>query len=154
MPSSVEDMIGDCHIVLLQVVAAFNPWMEVRFSTYAYTCLVRALARKSRRSAADRLVQAMSLDTLQDAVPIESCDLSPLVSSASLNIEELLRADHPLMSAREKTVISRRFALHEGDVDPTLEAVGRVVGLSKERVRQVQAVAVEKLRTALLPATR
>ena len=37
--NQADDMIGDCYIVLIQAVAAFNPWLNIRFSTYAYTCL-------------------------------------------------------------------------------------------------------------------
>lgn len=40
--SRAEDLIGHCHIVLIQAVAAYNPWLGIRFSTYAYTCLIRA----------------------------------------------------------------------------------------------------------------
>ena len=44
MPAAawVDDMTGDCQIVLIQAVAAYNPWLGIRFSTYAFTCLMRA----------------------------------------------------------------------------------------------------------------
>jgi RNA polymerase primary sigma factor/RNA polymerase sigma factor len=145
-------MIGDSHIVLIQAVAAFNPWLNIRFSTYAYTCLVRALARKARRSAADRLAHALSFDAFPDGEPRDPREAwIPPPGSGSVRIEDFLRADHPLLSPREKTVIARRFSLAEGGDRPTLEAVGEAVGLSKERVRQVQAAAIGKLRKALKP---
>ncbi|MEZ6143411.1 MAG: sigma factor [Zavarzinella sp.] len=35
MSNRADDLIGDCQIVLIQAVAAYNPWMGIRFSTYA-----------------------------------------------------------------------------------------------------------------------
>ena len=148
-PSRAEDTIGDCHVVLIQAVAAFNPWLTIRFSTYAYTCLVRAIARKARRSTADRLGLALSLDCLPDGEPGDRTDAAAPASSRSVRIEDYLRDDHPLLSAREKAVIARRFALSGSGGAATLEAVGAAVGLSKERVRQVQAAAIGKLRKVL-----
>jgi len=141
-----DDLIGDCHIVLIHAVAAFNPWLDVRFSTYAYTCLVRALSRLSQRLASDWLTRAMSLDALPDGEPGRRPTGDQLASAGSLGLDDYLRADHPLLSDREKRILAHRFG---GPATPTLATVGRAVGLSKERVRQVQAAALEKLRRAL-----
>ncbi len=144
-----DDLIGDCHIVLIQAVAAFNPWLDVRFSTYAYTCLVRALSRLSQRMASDWLTRALSLDALPDGVPSRRPTGEQLASSGTLRLDDFLRDDHPLLSDREKRILAHRFCADAATPTPTLETVGRAVGLSKERVRQVQAAALEKLRKAL-----
>jgi DNA-directed RNA polymerase sigma subunit (sigma70/sigma32) len=65
-------------------------------------------------------------------------------------IDEFLRESHGLLSTREKMVLVRRFSLDEQAKAGTLEQVGRELGLSKERVRQVQASALGKLRKAML----
>jgi RNA polymerase sigma factor (sigma-70 family) len=149
MQNYTDDLIGDSYVVLIQVVAAFNPWLNVRFSTYAYTCLVRALTRTSRRFAADRLSRSLSFESLPDGEPRGRGTAEPSFSSGALQLDEFLREDHPLLSDREKSIIARRFSLNEGSEGSTLEEVGRAVGLSKERVRQVQATAIQKLRLAL-----
>jgi RNA polymerase sigma factor (sigma-70 family) len=149
LANRVDDLIGDCNIVLIQAVAAFNPWMGIRFSTYAYTCLVRALSRIGQRLSNDWLSRSASLEVLPDGEPKERFE-NELVSSTYFRIDEYLREEHPLLSDREKTILKLRFFLNQEAPTPTLEAVGKELGLSKERVRQVQALALGKLRRALL----
>lgn len=147
-----DDFISDGHIVLIHAVAAFNPWLNIRFSTYAYTCLVRALSRQNQRLASDRLSQALSFDSLPDGEPnVPAPTPSPAGEiRGMLPIDEFLRHDHPLLTDREKAILKLRFGWGDDGGAPTLEQVGRSVGLSKERVRQVQAVALHKLRAALI----
>lgn len=142
-----DDLVGDCHIVLIQAVAAYNPWLGIRFSTYAYTCLVRALSRMAQRIANDRLARSASLDLVFDAEPTQKIDERQI--GTGWGIDEFLHADHPLLDDREKTIITRRYGVKEGTTALTLAQVGQEMGLSKERVRQMQATALDKLRIAL-----
>lgn len=144
-----DDMIGDCQIVLIHAVAAYNPWLGVRFSTYAFTCLMRALSRLSQRYAADRLARSLPLEALPDGEP-RDLSTEDLPGTPLPSLDVFLREDHDLLSYREKRVLVRRFRLDDQDGPGTLEQVGRELGLSKERVRQVQATALGKLRKALL----
>ena len=152
MANRADDLIGDCSIVLIQAVAAFNPWMGIRFSTYAFTCLVRALARIGQKLSNDWLARSASLEVLPEGEPGQIHDRE-LVSTNDFRLDEYLRDDHPLLSDREKMILKLRFFLEEEAPTPTLEKVGKELGLSKERVRQVQAMALGKLRRALLGET-
>ena len=148
-----DDLVGDCQIVLIQAVAAYNPWLGIRFSTYAVTCLMRALSRLSQRRAADRLSRSLPLEALADGGPRDPGAAESPFSSLP-RLDEFFRDGHDLLSAREKQVLLRRFRLDEPARRGTLEQVGRELGLSKERVRQVQASALGKLREALLEGAR
>jgi RNA polymerase nonessential primary-like sigma factor len=60
------------------------------------------------------------------------------------------RVDHWVMalSERERAVIERRFGLH-GHRRATLEQIGSEMGVTRERVRQIQLDALARLRTCL-----
>lgn len=143
-----DDLIGECDIIMIRAVAAYNPWIGVRFSTYAFTCLMRGLARLSRRVAAKRMLNFMPLDAAAEQ-SLGALDLdSPIVSDLK-PIEAFLQAGDPLLTGREKMVLKRRFGLSKECERSTLETVGADLGISKERVRQVQTSALTKLRQAL-----
>jgi RNA polymerase primary sigma factor len=144
-----DDMVGECQIVLIQAVAAYNPWLGIRFSTYAFTCLMRALSRLSQKHANDRLAWSLPLESLPDGEPRDGAS-EELPLSRSARIDQYLGEHSDLLSTREKRVLVRRFSLDDQARGGTLEQVGRELGLSKERVRQVQASALSKLRTVLL----
>jgi RNA polymerase sigma factor (sigma-70 family) len=52
------------------------------------------------------------------------------------------------LAPNERTVLRRRFGL-EGDAPETLEAIGQRLGLSRERVRQLEGAGLRKLRALL-----
>jgi RNA polymerase primary sigma factor len=53
-----------------------------------------------------------------------------------------------VLDAREKKIISQRFGL-DGGTPKTLEEVGKNFGVTRERIRQLQSIALTKLRRAL-----
>ncbi|HEY3064388.1 MAG TPA: sigma-70 family RNA polymerase sigma factor [Methylomirabilota bacterium] len=69
-------------------------------------------------------------------------------------LTSLFRARNDLVSVlddlavNERTVLRRRFGL-EGDAPETLEAIGQRLGLSRERVRQIETAGLRKLRALL-----
>jgi RNA polymerase primary sigma factor len=52
------------------------------------------------------------------------------------------------LAANERTVLRQRFGL-EGEPPETLEAIGRGLGLTRERVRQIEAAGLRKLRALM-----
>lgn len=60
----------------------------------------------------------------------------------------LLRWPGSRLSERERYVLEQRFGLHDGGDGRTLEEVGQVLNLTRERVRQIEAKALRKLRSA------
>jgi RNA polymerase primary sigma factor len=71
--------------------------------------------------------------------------VSPAEAVISLNLKE--RTEHALctLSPREEKIIKMRFGLEDGS-EHTLEEVGRSFDLTRERIRQIEATALRKLR--------
>ncbi|GGD10847.1 RNA polymerase factor sigma-32 [Aquisalinus flavus] len=84
----------------------------------------------------------------QDLIPDER-DLPEDVASSSIDEKrrsEWLRSAMDQLSAREKTIINERFFNSD---KVTLSQLGVDLGLSKERVRQIEKQAIGKLRNTL-----
>jgi RNA polymerase primary sigma factor len=60
-------------------------------------------------------------------------------------LREQIRDTLMTLSPRERRVIERRFGL-TGDHDETLTAIGREIGVTRERIRQIESTALRKLR--------
>ncbi|AQZ96405.1 RNA polymerase sigma factor RpoS [Halopseudomonas phragmitis] len=83
------------------------------------------------------------LDTLTDDHVTDPCELlqdDDLNSSIDQWLSEL--------SEKQREVVTRRFGLR-GHESSTLEEVGREIGLTRERVRQIQVEALKRLRDIL-----
>jgi RNA polymerase primary sigma factor len=57
----------------------------------------------------------------------------------------LIRELVSTLDAREKEILRQRFGL-DGDNEKTLEEVGEQFGVTRERIRQIQEIALRKLR--------
>jgi len=60
-------------------------------------------------------------------------------------ISEVINEVLDVLTEREKEVIIRRFGMYDG-VPKTLEEVGKTYGITRERIRQIEAKALKKLR--------
>ena len=69
----------------------------------------------------------------------------PAEEAAGGLLREQLKKSLESLSAREQRVIAIRFGL-DGQGDRTLDEVGAVLGLTKERIRQIEKEALAKLR--------
>lgn len=85
--------------------------------------------------------------SLKDIIE-DSTIQSPEEISEEINRHELILDWLHLLSVNEKRVISMRFGLEDGE-PKTLEVVGHTLGVTRERVRQIESSALNKLRFLL-----
>lgn len=83
------------------------------------------------------------LDTIADT---HDCDPSSLLQKSDIKDSILEWLEE--LSDKQCEVVSRRFGLR-GYESSTLEEVGREIGLTRERVRQIQVEALRRLRTIM-----
>ncbi|MBD3175922.1 MAG: sigma-70 family RNA polymerase sigma factor [Armatimonadia bacterium] len=70
---------------------------------------------------------------------------SPVDAASNLVLREQLERVLATLSEREREVLRLRFGLVEG-YQRTLEEVGQMFGVTRERIRQIEAKAIKKLR--------
>jgi RNA polymerase primary sigma factor len=79
-----------------------------------------------------------------DFIPDESV-VEPVDAASKELLREQIRSVLSFLSDREREVLEMRFGLNDGK-DHTLEEVGRSFGVTRERIRQIEAKALRKLR--------
>ena len=73
---------------------------------------------------------------------------SPTDAVIDLNLKEQVAAMLKTLTAREEAIIRMRFGLDD-DSECTLEEVGQIFDVTRERIRQIEAIALRKLRHPL-----
>jgi len=71
--------------------------------------------------------------------------VSPANAAINVNLKEQTAHVLHTLSAREEKVVRMRFGLEDG-LEHTLEEVGRSFAVTRERIRQIEAQALRKLR--------
>jgi RNA polymerase primary sigma factor len=144
--------------------------LEMDFLTPEETAAIRAawdngerldptLARKLRRAANKvRRILRISQEPMSLEMPVGQEDSSllgdfieddkipgPVDAAARQLLKEQIRGALSVLNAREREVLEMRFGLVDGQ-EHTLEEVGRHFGVTRERIRQIEAKALRKLR--------
>lgn len=139
-----DDLLGDAMFALARAVDHFNPWRGYRFSTYACNVIARALMRRSKKETRYRRMFPVISE-----IPLEQADRED--AEAELYSERLHHTmDENLGSLTdlESEVIRKRFPM-DNRPQSTFRQIGAEIGLSKERIRQIQESALNKLKQAL-----
>jgi len=82
--------------------------------------------------------------TLEEFIKDEKIEL-PSVSAGRTILRERLKEILKDLTPREQKILSMRFGLDDG-IAHTLEEVGREFGVTRERIRQIEAKSLEKIR--------
>ena len=82
--------------------------------------------------------------TLSDLIKDDK-NLSPTQSAELALLKEKIREILVDLAAREQEILKLRFGLEDG-VTHTLEEVGKKFGVTRERIRQIEAKAIEKIK--------
>jgi RNA polymerase primary sigma factor len=103
--------------------------------------------------AADRCWNPISLDSQKSSCEVADRkeDASPDAAVGSRMETAALHGLLGAMGKREATILRMRFGLYDGE-QKTLSEVGRKLRITRERVRQIEKAALEKLQSRLLVA--
>jgi RNA polymerase primary sigma factor/RNA polymerase sigma factor len=144
---SFFDLVSDGNMSLIRAVEKFDYARGNKFSTYASWAIMKNYARTipDEHRRRDRF-RAADMEMLQTATDRREDEYQQRLA-ASDRIQQVGKFLDRL-DQREQTIIIRRYGLDHEHEPQTLKEVGSALGVTKERVRQIEAKALEKLREA------
>jgi len=151
-----SDLISEGNMALLRSIDKFDVGRGFKFSTYSCRAILKAFSRHGSKHLRYRQRFGASYDPEfeQSNYPDER-RVDELRDSAD-EVKQMVLQNHADLTDVERNVIHHRFRIGPGDAaglrherPRTLAQVGRMIGLTKERVRQIQNKALGKLRRAV-----
>lgn len=175
---SVDDLIAEGNLGLLEAAERFDPSRGVRFITYAVWWVRKFMLAAIRRSARQRFAPVGGAEALapdatssseHDFAALRKAVLSldgvgsrgpsvperpdsatsesppnPETNTVDLQMEEALRRILDRIPAREREVLVAHYGL-DGKPPRTLQQIGDGLGMTRERVRQIELRAKERV---------
>ena len=146
---SILELISDGNVSLMKAVEKFDYFRGYRFSTYASWAIMRNFARSvpHENYQLDRFATGNEdiLDLAQGLRVYDPQELS--LPELRESIDSMLSK----LSPRERAILIDHYGLDSQGQVQTFEQLGQRLGISKERVRQIEARALSKLRTIAGP---
>lgn len=141
-----EETIAQCNRTVIRAVELFDVSLGNKFSTYACRGVLNEagrFAKVDRRRSMEALPEGYEAST----DPISERRAEEAEEARQESIQQIRDAfEVAPLSDSERRVIEMRFF---SDSSMTLEQVGAVLGVCKERVRQIQNQALDKIKSEL-----
>lgn len=148
------DLVSEGNLALLRAANKFDCDRGYRFSTYACRAILKSFSRVATRTSRYRGRFPTEFDPALEKSQEQMLRRIHVEEDCVENLRSVLDRQLGNLSDVERTVIRARFALDQSEgaeaaKGRTLEQVGVMIGVTKERVRQIQNKALRKLRAYL-----
>ena len=142
------ELVSDGNLSLLRAVEKFDYARGNKFSTYASWAIMKNFARTIPGEYRQRDRFRTSYDELFDLTQEKRSN--PMIEE-NLQQDRISKIQRVLsrLDERERQIIVGRFGLDHTKEPQTLKEVGEELGVTKERIRQIEARALSKLRQAV-----
>lgn len=145
------DLVSEGNMALLRAVDKFDAGRGYKFSTYACRAILKAFSRQGMKLSKYRQRFPTDFDPKLEKSNFLETKRATFEKDAAEEVKRIVLDNRADLTDVERTVIEHRFGLESGEIDKpmTLEQVGQIIGVTKERVRQIQNKAMEKIRLNL-----
>lgn len=142
-----DELMSEGNEILLKAITKFDYSRGYRFSTYATHSVQRHFYRYTQRKhKRDSVEYRSSVEVLNELPQGAADELIQQWVQEEERMSALIARMSDRLDEREHRIVTARFGLSTNGVTKTLRELSAELGLSKERVRQLQMAAVEKLR--------
>lgn len=144
--TSFDELVSDGNESLIRAVEKFDYARGYRFSTYATWAIRRNFFRQisDKRKRRNRFVSGE--DEMFETTAAHEEEGAELTETEYTRLRLAIAKIVDQLSDRERNIINLRFGLEDGGKPHTLQQIGNELGVSKERVRQIEGRALGKLR--------
>ena len=143
-----DEVQSEAALALLRAVESFDPWRGFRFSTYASNAILRGISRVTAQEARRRSRLPITFSSDFERTSAARSDGHDTRDHSLEELTRVLHENHAQLTEIEALVLRKRFP-RDSTSPLTLRNIGAQFHLSKERVRQIQRVALGKLRRVL-----
>lgn len=141
----LDDVISEFCLILLKAIDRFDVARGFKFSTYATHSMQRHVFRLYQRKTKQR-TSGLQTQMLEETVP-EPVAEETFLTTEPARIESAIQEVEACLDCRERFILRQRYGLD--GAPETLRQVAESLGITKERVRQIQVKAIEKIRNAM-----
>ena len=145
------DLVSEGNMALLRAVDKFDAGRGYKFSTYACRAILKAFSRQGMKLSKYRQRFPTDFDPKLERSKFLETKRASFEKDAAEEVKRIVQENRAELTDVERTVIEHRFGIDSGAQEKpmTLEQVGQIIGVTKERVRQIQNKAMEKIRLEL-----
>jgi RNA polymerase sigma factor (sigma-70 family) len=145
------ELISEGNMALLRAVDKFDAAKGFKFSTYACRAILKGFSRLGVKQTKYKGLFPVAFEVEMERPDPENGQVDHETAEYVDEVKDILKSNAADLTELEKTVLRYRFSLDNAPTDEkmTLSAVGKMVGYTKERVRQIQNRALSKLRQTL-----
>lgn len=146
----LPELISEGNMALLRSVEKFDVLRGFKFSTYACRAILKGFNRLASKTIRYRTRFPVEYEPEMEKSDYDVMRHEMAHAESVEDLQGILLDNRADLTGLEAEIVRERFAIDAGGKKRTLAEVGRKVGLTNERVRQVQNVALGKLRTAMM----